>query len=155
MPDIWGLPGLSGTDKNRVISVNRIVKRVCGLIELCISVGRMLFVENPLTSRMWLCPPLAKLLKSHLVQTRFDFCQFGVPWRKATQIAVFGCPGFLQNEARCRFDEQYRCSRTRKRHLVLTGVHPSGKHWTSIAEPYPKQLCSHWSLIIKEQCVSN
>ena len=98
-------------------------------------------LENPWMSRCWQLP-LRRLLQQHSAfLCRGDFCQWGTKWRKPT--------GFLFNHV----DDSYRlhrpcqghppgvCSRTGRRHWLLTGSGPGNQPWTKIAEPYPSRLC--------------
>ena len=96
-----------------------------------------------MTSRLWVLPPMMKLLKKpqvHVVDV--DFCQFGTRWRKSTKL-VFGNvqAEALEGLAKRRCHGRGCCSRTGKPHIVLSGTAPNGKFWTLIAQPYPKQLC--------------
>ena len=60
--EIWGLPGLSDRDQARVDLGNRMVRWLVRIIKSCIKHRVPITVENPLTSRIWLAPPLQKLL---------------------------------------------------------------------------------------------
>eukprot|EP00973_Karenia_brevis_P076896 10679217-Karenia_brevis.AAC.1 len=44
-------------------------------------------LENPLTSRIWLCACLVRArLKAQAMYADTCFCAFGTPWRKATRF---------------------------------------------------------------------
>jgi len=62
---IWGLPGLSVKDADRVRLGNRLVKRCIQVISICAKHGIPVFLENPRNSRIWLIPPLLTGLKKH------------------------------------------------------------------------------------------
>ena len=56
-----------------------------------ISLGKVVIVENPKTSRIWKAPIFQKLLRSSEVLP-FDFCGYGFPWQKSTSLAVWNLP---------------------------------------------------------------
>ena len=100
-------------------------------------------VENPQTSRLWLCPGFVALMKQANVQfVVFHMCQFGSKWKKPTSIMTGNIPEHMLRELRrtCSGRRGF-CSRTGKRHLVLSGSSPSGVPWTRIAQVYPRNLC--------------
>ena len=85
-------------------------------------------LENPWMSRCWQLPPIRRLLQQHSAfLCRGDFCQWGTKRRKPT--------GFLFNH----LDDSYRlhrpcqghppgvCSRTGRRHWLLTGSGPGNQ----------------------------
>ncbi len=153
---LWGLPGLQGKDLARVKSANRLVRRTCVLCKLCKQCGVSFYIENPLTSRIWLLKPIQELCSfPHSQLSRYDYCQFGTPWRKATRILAYHNPLFAQNAQQCHFGKDYTCCRTHRRHVQLTGTGEGGKHLTAIAEPYPRKLCNKWAYIILQNQISD
>eukprot|EP00974_Lingulodinium_polyedra_P024939 2412014-Lingulodinium_polyedra.AAC.1 len=63
---------------------------------------------------------------------------FGRPWRKRT--GLLGVHICLEPAVRlCKGRGQ--CTRTGRPHQHLCGANKDGVFWTSIAEPYPPQLC--------------
>ena len=100
-------------------------------------------VENPQTSRLWLCPGFVALMKQSNVQfVVFHMCQFGSKWKQTTSIMTGNIPEHMRQPLRrtCSGRRGF-CSRTGKRHLVLSGSSPSGVPWTRIAQVYPRNLC--------------
>eukprot|EP00959_Pyramimonas_sp_CCMP1952_P122453 2559976-Pyramimonas_sp.AAC.1 len=80
-------------------------------------------MENPSTSRLWLAPPVASLVRStrwSFVST--DFCQWGTPWRKRTSF--LGTYIDLTPLVKLRKRTQGCCSRTGLPHQVLEGRAP-------------------------------
>ena len=153
---VWGLPGLKGKDLARVKAANRLVRRTCALCRLCKQCEVSFYIENPQTSRLWLLKPIQELCGfPHSQLSRYDFCQFGTPWRKATQILAYLNPLFAQNAQQCHFGPDYTCCRTHRRHVQLTGVGEGGKHLTAIAEPYPRKLCNKWACLILQNQISH
>ena len=83
---------------------------------------------------------MLELAASHPPSERFvDYCASGTMWRKRTRFWSWHLDlSHVGGNCRsCRGIFQY----TGKKHIQLSGRHPSGKLWTAIAEPYPKPLC--------------
>ena len=96
-------------------------------------------VEHPLTSRLWLAPPLLRFLNAkRTVAVTTHFCQWGERWMKPTRFA--GCFVDLAPINKTCHMHGKLCSRTHQEHNVLAGQAPSGAFWTHIAEPYPWKL---------------
>ena len=104
-------------------------------------------IENPLTSIVWVTKQMKNLLRSSRAEEgRFDFCQYGKPWRKATKI-VGTVPGLEAASRKCTGKV---CSRTALPHVKLEGRNAHGVFWTKIAEPYPEKLCKELSLLHRQ-----
>ena len=149
---LWGLPDLTGLDLIRVRAANRLIRFMMCVAEKCFDKGVPYYIENPLTSRLWKFPCIHHIWKC--AATRFDYCQFGMKWRKATRILSFNNPVFAASGKQCRFTKDYKCCATGRRHIVLSGVDKSGQFLTSRAEAYPPRLCKLWAKNIQEVCVS-
>jgi hypothetical protein len=109
---------------------------------LCYLLNIPFALENPATSRIWLCPPvLALLRKKGIRHVDVDFCAFGKPWRKRTRFVYFGLQlDHLQSHV-CQGSKRGFCAFTEQPHIPLMGVSSNGQFMTKIAEPYPHQLC--------------
>ena len=85
------MPGLSDANKAKVNQANNIMRRTYDLAIACI-LNRVPFVmENPLQSLMWATDELQCLLRLPGVQShRFDFCQYGEEYQKATKLVSYG-----------------------------------------------------------------
>ena len=56
---------------------------------LCLSLGVIFVIENPLTSMMWSFPPMVKLWQTAGVRLfTLDYCMFGKDWKKSTSVAA-------------------------------------------------------------------
>ena len=112
-------------------------------------------VENPQSSRLWLCPGFVALMKQTNVQfVSFHMCQFGSKWRKATSILCGNIPEHMLSDLRRTCSGRGGlCSRTGKPHLVLSGSSPSGVPWTKIAQVYPRRLCVALAKLLCHQVV--
>ena len=138
-PDtIWGLPGLNSKDRWRVKLGNQSARWMVRVIRHAIKTKTPLIMENPATSRLWLCPPIRRLLASASVVT-LDACQYGAPWRKSTRLAAWNVD-VSSLERRCVASHGI-CSRSKKPHQPLVGVAPDGQFWTAKASPYAFELC--------------
>ena len=153
---LWGLPGLTGLDLIRVRAANCLIRFVCRVANKCFEHSVPYYIENPLTSRLWKFPCIQKIWKQHTCDApRFDFCQFGMKWRKATRILCCNNPVLARSAKQCHFGPDYTCSATNRRHIVLTGVDKSsGQFLTSRAEAYPPRLCQLFARCFLELCVT-
>ena len=79
---ILGFPNLTGRDKFPVDLANELVNLMYDLCLLCLKTGTSFYIENPRISLLWSMPQL-KFLASlpGVQQVRFDYCQFGAPWK--------------------------------------------------------------------------
>ena len=83
----------------------------CTLIRLWLQRNIPGYLENPLSSRLWLAPPVKELLKLdrvHFIKTHM--CMHGTQWKKPTGILVWCCKPFTL--PRC--SGKGKCSRTGK-----------------------------------------
>ena len=152
--DINGLPGLQGKDLARVQSANALLKRMHELMKLAESVGLPFYFENPLRSKLWIHPIIKKWIRHHRTTTvQFDYCQFGLPWMKPTQILAYNNRDFNVSIG-CRCAPKWKngvclCSRTGQPHEELKGLVPGTKQFkTAVACPYPQQFCELWAPVL-------
>ena len=151
---ILGFDNLSDKDLLRVRLANALTARVVKLCKLCVKCGVPFFIENPLTSRLWIVPIVKELIALHNpLLTRFDFCQYDMPWRKATRILHWGCPELAVGARWCSSRTGF-CTRSGKRHFTLTGTDDKGVFWTARSEPYPAKLCRAWAARIREHALA-
>jgi hypothetical protein len=143
-----GKPGLSEADQTRVVLGNRLMFVTVRLARALCARGISWTLEQPQTSRMWICNAVQKLLKQHSCHTVDTvFCAWGTPWRKATRFCYYLCPG-LEKLARSCHSPSGHCCFTHRKHQILQGQHSSGVPWTRIAQPYPSQLCKQIALLV-------
>ena len=75
---LWGLPHLKPWDDQKVKIGNQLMQLTVDLVTRLQSVGCLWSIENPLSSFLWLMPPMVQLTKLPLaVRTEFDMCRFG------------------------------------------------------------------------------
>ena len=135
---ILGLPQLKPGDQLKVQAANRMMYGACKLIRLCLRLGVSGYLENPLTSRLWLAPPMKDLLNRdgvHFIKT--DMCMHGTQWKKPVGLLVWGCEPFSLPRCTCRS----KCSRTGKNHVQLTGIKGS-RFATERAQMFPSAFAS-------------
>ena len=118
--------------------------------KLCVKHHTPLFMENPMTSRVWWHELILQFTDA--VIHRVDYCQYGTAWRKATRILEHGSR-VLHTVCRCCKMTNSRCSATHKRHFVLVGKDSSGTNWTRRACPYPKEMCDSFATVLVADCI--
>ena len=99
--------------------------------------------ELPRNSRVWLLQEILDLLKRpHIALHHLDLCQYSTRWKKSTTIMssrIDACNA-QRLEKCCRKDSAGRCSHSKRKHLSLSGSHPSGIPWTTLASGDSKEL---------------
>ena len=136
---IWGLPNLRPRDQERVRLGNRLVRWLCRLTQHCIQLKVPILVENPQTSRLWLCPPMRSLLDKHGRSEVFHACQFGEAFKKPTKVAMWNCN--MSDFARTCKMSNGMCSNIGAPHWQLSGVDESGQWRSAQAATYSHGLC--------------
>jgi hypothetical protein len=137
---IWGLPGLSPADTERVSNGNRQARWATKLFLKAAKLGIPIVIENPASSRLWELPALqALLVRFHSVTVHY--CAFGMPWKKPTKLLFTNCDLHPLGTRLCR-GRLGMCSFSGERHTVLSGRSAEHKAlWTAVASPYPQALC--------------
>ena len=136
-----GKPLLPAADLDRVHLGNMLLAVCVRIIRQQQREGRAWSLEQPQTSRMWICPPLLRALAAS--NARFvvtPFCAWGTAWRKMTKFAFANYPRLVQLSRKCAHTT----------HQVLQGNGPSGKPWTQIAQPYPRRLCAAFAKVVEQ-----
>ena len=150
--DIWGLPNLGPKDKARVAGGNATARVTARVASACEKHGVPCVIENPATSRLWLCPPLAKLGQK-AQKTKITHCAFGSCFMKPTMLWSFHLDlSSLPAPCRPRLrGKRMMCSYTGAPHHVLEGTHRQGGFNTAQASAYPTQLCTSVRRIVVQQ----
>eukprot|EP00438_Fugacium_kawagutii_P017670 Skav211267 [mRNA] locus=scaffold2429:526:2325:+ [translate_table: standard] len=144
---IWGREHMSLSDADKIFLGNRLLCWTF-LLVMILNVWHIPWVvENPFTSRAWLTKPFAYLVKNGAQLHQVDYCQYNTPWRKSTGLLSSGFSNLGQC-LRCCEPLHGRCSRTHKKHIILSGKDPHGVWWTMRAQPYPKPLCRDIALAL-------
>ena len=137
-----GLPGLKPHDAKKVHLGNILLRFKVRLMILALVHFVPFTVENPRRSRLWICPPMVAFLRRRTVQIGLvDYCMFGMPWKKSTQLAGVHISFEQFSSYRCIGSKRGCCLRTGKAHLPLAGQSSSGVWLTKQAEPYPFKFC--------------
>jgi len=144
------LQNLSERDQAKIKNGNALLKVSIAIIRLCNKYGVPWILENPKTSRAWLTPQIKKLAET-AVFNQADYCQYKMPWKKAT---YFLCGGFFDNDFGLKTCSSCKglCSATGKQHIILQGKDGSGNFLTAKAQPYPHALCRQLASNIVKNC---
>lgn len=146
-----GLPDLRPADAQKVQDGNLYMRFSVFILTLALALGLPFSMENPATSRIWICPSVLRLLRRKMIfLSTVEYCMCGVPWRKSTKFLSVHFKLDLLAAFRCLGAKRGLCKRTQRPHWPLAGVNDKGVFWTHIAEPYPLKLCN---LICK--CLGN
>ena len=71
---LWGLPGLKGKDRARVLAASRLIRIMVKFCKVARQHNTPHFIENPQTSRLWKMRCIHSLLAGpRALATRFDF----------------------------------------------------------------------------------
>ena len=136
-----GLPGLSGTDKQRVDQANAVYDAIFRIISELLAANALITVENPDRSLYWLLPLWTKFLKDHnFFDTVFQHCKFTLDRAMRPKwVRIRSNFEAVQTiEGPCHLE-----------HLHLNwGKNSTGKFATSNESEYPPELASKLALII-------
>jgi hypothetical protein len=136
--NVLGLLSLvSCADKAKVAEGNRQMRWAARLFRNLAAEGIPVILENPSTSFLWSSPPFKKLLRQ-FSSVIFDFCGFGCPYRKRTQLLYANCDLSSLQWYYC--SSRGKCHFTGKPHDHLTGIRDK-KLQTSMAAAYPEKFC--------------
>jgi hypothetical protein len=137
---ILGLSGLNEREQFLCEQGNQLMLATARIARACIKYDIPWVLENPLSSLIWLAPPISRLLShANVQQTIVHQCQYGTPWKKPTRLYLGGLSAELLS-CTCR-QKGKTCSATGKPHYVLSGTTKSGFR-TQAAKEYPSLLCA-------------
>ena len=149
-----GKPELGDSDRAKVQVGNMLVKVCIQVVHQQSTLQRAWSLEQPKTSRMWLCPPLTRaLLRCGARSVTTCFCAWGTAWRKDATFAYGGCPRLASLGRTCS-SRDGRCQHSQHKHQVLQGNGPGGKPWTLIAQPYPSRLCRAFAAAVEQHFIA-
>ncbi len=137
---VFGLPGLSVQDQEKVALGNKQMRASADIIRICNRFSIPCILENPIASLIFRAFPLSRLLEApSCTSVTVDQCGYSARWRKRTRFACWNCTDAESLGILCR-GRNGICSHTHKHHIILTGKSPSGPLWTSLAQQYPSKL---------------
>ena len=129
-----GLPDLSAKDHCTALLHNKLHRSVIKWSTKSLIAGKSGYIENPIGSILWNTRGIRRLERLGARFLVVDMCQYGRQCKKATKLLVWG-PAFDDVEfLRCSGHKGI-CSRTRKKHVVLSGVQ-HGQFRSSAAQVY-------------------
>jgi len=130
---------LSEKDQLKLHYGNKLFFWTMAMVRECLKAEVPFVIENPRTSMLWYAPKMLQLLRDpRCCRTNLDFCQFHVPWKKATSLLSFNIPDLDPLQKQCA--SRGICSWSGLPHVVLSGTDPQGVFWTSRASPYPDKF---------------
>ena len=140
-----GMPNFRPADKEAVRVGNLLGRFSAFVFLLCCVLWIPAVIENPRTSWLWSTKWMVRLRRR--LDAKFaitEFCQWqSLPYRKSTALLHTHIDLSAVSARRCIGAKRGMCLATGHPHRVLKGIDTkSGKFWTKIAEPYPKQLCN-------------
>lgn len=140
----WGVDEslLTENEKQKVTLGNSCFASCFNLIRVLNLYKVPWILANHVSSKCWQLPFLQHLeQQEHVVSIISDCCQYGTAWQKRQKFLCGNiAPADLHRIDR-RCNNSGICSRSDRPHFRLTGKGPNNINWTTIAEPYPKQLC--------------
>ena len=139
---IYGLPGLL-PHREVVRHLGNCTMKSAYRIGTCaVREGLPVILEQPCGSLMLETPEHHRLSRhGNFVHLHVDQCQWGARWRKRTALCFWNCVSISNLDRRCS-GKHGRCCVTGKFHIQLMGKAPNGRNWTSLAQHYPRRLCS-------------
>ena len=133
---IWGKPGLSPLDQDKVDLGNRLAQITAVLVQLCSRHGVHWSIENPAGSYLWALPPIEELvIKCQGQRFELDMCRFGSPHMKPT--ALLSSVDLSAIALKCD-----KAVRPHKHEPLVGKVMVEG-------QVYPLQLCQQWAGLLR------
>ena len=138
-----GLEGLKPHDAQKVAVGNILMRFTVRVMLLSLRMILPFTLENPVRSRLWLCPPIRALLRrKHVRVQQVEYCSFGMPWKKSTLFVAVHLVLHTLEPYRCIGAKRGLCKYSGHAHVPLAGQLPDGRWMTHVAEPYPNKLCT-------------
>eukprot|EP00438_Fugacium_kawagutii_P012339 Skav221970 [mRNA] locus=scaffold195:898936:903000:- [translate_table: standard] len=133
-----GLEGLRPHDERKVQLGNKLMFFTCAVLRLALHWWIPFTLENPQRSRLWIVPPVMRLLKRKFTAVvDVHFCCFGTRWKKPTKIFGVHIPLDSMMNCICRGTKRGLCDFSGCKHIPLMGQTPDGMWYTKLAEAYP------------------
>ncbi|MDA8582910.1 hypothetical protein N9L68_01730 [bacterium] len=143
----FGLPGLPADVQALLDTGTKLMLRALHYFRLQMRVGMTAVLEQPLRSQAFFLPAFKALVSLPGVgKLALDYCRFGKRWKKPTALVYTTdrFPALEQIALHC----QCTCAHQELRGGVRI---PTGwRRWTSIAAPYPEQMCALYARLATE-----
>lgn len=127
------------------------VLSLCRILRSAAQMGKSAALGNPLGSRLWDLPSISLL--DGFGFSRFEFCMYGTPWRKATKVLHSNTPGLADAARQCS-GVGGRCERSGKFHFALRGRDARSVYYTSRSAEYPRPLAQTWASELRSQAIA-
>ena len=136
-----GLADLRTVDQLKVRAGNVLMWFSCRVLHMARRLRLPFTLENPLRSRLWLCPSVRQLMRCPNTWVQdITFCAFGTKWKKPTRFFSVCLDLHFLAPYTCRSSRRGLCQYSGLQHIPLAGVNERGQFLTKIAEPYPWKL---------------
>ena len=112
-------------------------------------------IEHPAASGFWEHLPIKQLADQQFSQACiYDFCVFGAPWRRPTQLLVSRLPELALAAVVCQ-PKQNICSTSGKHHLMLAGQDRCCPEVAARSGRYPPRLGRCWAQHLRASLIEN
>ena len=136
-----GLEGLRQADALKVKLGNALTYFSCHVLALALTLHVAFTLENPLRSRLWLCPSVQRLLPRRFTcVVGVTFCSFGTSRKKPTRLLGIDIDLTVLSGHYYRGTKRGMCLFSDKPHVALMS-RTNGVWRTKLAEPYPNKSC--------------
>ena len=145
---LWGLSTLSRHDYAKLQDGNLLFHALIRFLQLCVSLCIPFVVENPLSSMLWMMPPLFPFFNNKLTTVvDLDYCAYGEQWKKPTRLLCYNINlSPMANRCSGPFS---KCCFTNQPHVALTGRNHENVFMTLVAQPYPWSFCASFAELLK------
>ena len=154
-----GLPTLGLTQRQKAEVGNQLLQLSLRLFWFALSVGTLVFLENPSHSRLWDDPNVQPLIMEanrteadpnpRVVLIKLHYCMYGRRFQKPTTILAAFKPRSAAQYGSLKMLKQRlqtRCVHTRHRTILQFGA------TKRLGNPYPPKLCNRWAACIDDLC---
>ena len=137
-----GLEDLKPHDQIKVVTGNLFMRFSSMLLRLALRLQIPATMENPAGSRIWLCPPIAQILRRANVQFVIThYCAWGMPYKKPTGFLSVHLDLSRLVSGVCVGSKRGTCNFSHQPHIQLHGQNKHGQWLTKLAQRYPWRLC--------------
>eukprot|EP00438_Fugacium_kawagutii_P021515 Skav212741 [mRNA] locus=scaffold1199:108583:113900:+ [translate_table: standard] len=138
-----GFQSLKPHDLLKVKIGNILMYFTCAVLRLALHWRIPFSLENPQRSRLWICPPVSRLMKRRFsAWVDVHFCFFGTRWKKPTRVFGVHLPLDSLSNCQCHGSRRGVCQHSGLPHIPLMGQNSQGMWYTKLAEPYPKKFAN-------------
>jgi len=135
---LWsGLPGLTSEKRRLLQEDNKLWAHAAVLFKIAMSLRVPVLLINPAGSLIWHTRLLGDLVDGGATLLHVDYCQYNVPWKKATTVLV---ANMVSPQLKVCTGARGVCSRSGRKHAQIKGRFKNGFLKARHAQPMPAQL---------------